>query len=78
MTWDKLGTSDIIAVMELKRPNMQKDLAKMPNRECLSESKLMISDNLLSFVSSKKEIKFSLKDFIGQMFRLVLMKYIFC
>ena len=76
--WEAGGTSDVIAVMESKRPNLQKDLAKLTDLVCSLESGMMISQNQLSFICSTKEIKSSLKDFLGQMFRLILVKYLLC
>ena len=50
LLWEVGGTSDIIAVVESKRPNLRKDLAKLPDLACSLESKLTISENPLTFV----------------------------
>ena len=67
------GTSDIVAVMESKIPNLRKDLAKLSDIALSLESKLTLRKNPLTFIFPTKETKSSLKAFLRQILRLILM-----
>ena len=53
---------------------MRKNRVKFPDLVCFFESKLIINENAFVIFYSIKETKSSLKDLLGKMFTLVLVK----